>query len=272
MTSERSAEGAGATSDLRIALVQMRCEKGTVDRNLATMADYLAAACDADVVCFPEMSITGYVEPARHPRAVLRLDGPEVARFVALTRGSPATALAGLVEAHGAARPYITQVVARGGELLGYYRKRTIVDDEARWFSPGEGAPPVFAHRGVPFGLAICADIDDPEVFAAGTRRGARVIFEAAAPGLYGAQATRDWRAGFEWWRGECRAKLGRYARDLGVYIAVATQAGRTVDEDFPGGGYLFGPDGACLAATPDWAEGVLEATVPVGAGPEAGG
>ena len=42
--------------------------------------------------------------------------------------------------------------------------------------------------------------------------------------------------------------KLGRYARDDGVHIAVATQAGRTVDEDFPGGGYLFAPDGACIA------------------------
>lgn len=260
---------AGGATDvaggLRVALVQLRCEKGVVDENLAAMAGYLAATRGADVVCFSEMSITGYIDPTRHPRAVLRLEGPEVARFVALTRDVPATALAGLVEANGDAKPYITQVVARGGELLGCYRKRTIAEDEARWFSPGGDDVPVFAHGGVPFSLAICADIGDPEIFAAGARRGARVIFEAAAPGLYGEQATRDWRAGFEWWRGECHDKLGRYARDLGVSIAVATQAGRTVDEDFPGGGYLFGPDGACLAATPDWAEGVLEATIPVG-------
>jgi predicted amidohydrolase len=98
----------GAAGGLRVALVQMRCEKGAVDQNLAAMAGYLAAARGADVVCFPEASITGYVEPARFPRAVLRLDGPEVARFVALTRDSPATALAGLVEANGAASPYIT--------------------------------------------------------------------------------------------------------------------------------------------------------------------
>ncbi|HEX5506687.1 MAG TPA: nitrilase-related carbon-nitrogen hydrolase, partial [Thermomicrobiales bacterium] len=81
----------GATGGLRVALVQMRCKKGAVDENLDAMADYLAATRGADVVCFPEASITGYIDPARHPRAVLRLDGPEVARFVALTRGTPAT-------------------------------------------------------------------------------------------------------------------------------------------------------------------------------------
>ena len=68
-----------------------------------------------------------------------------------------------------------------------------------------------------------------------------------------------DW-----WWRDECRSKLGGYARDNRVYIAVATQAGRTVDEDFPGGGYVFGPDGSCLSATPDWLEGVLYAIIPL--------
>jgi hypothetical protein len=33
----------------------------------------------------------------------------------------------------------------------------------------------------------------------------------------------------------------------------VATAAGRTVDEDFPGGGYLFAPDGTRVYATKDW-------------------
>lgn len=122
---------------------------------------------------------------------------------------------------------------------------------------------PIFDHQQTPFGLAICADIGSPQVFADSARQGAKIIFECAAPGLYGEQATRNWQSGFAWWRGACHANLGQYARDNGIYIAVATQAGRTVDEDFPGGGYLFAPDGACIAATADWAEGVLYATIP---------
>jgi (R)-amidase len=248
---------------LQIALVQMRCEKGTIDDNLAATQAYVqeAAARGVDIICFPEMSITGYVDPNRQSEAILRVDGPEVARFAELTRATNITAIAGIVEANPGGKPFITQVVARGGRLLGAYRKRTIVGDEEPWFAPG-GPVPVFAHPKARFSVAICADIDSPDVFAVGAQQGAQIVFEAAAPGLYGAQATRDWRSGFAWWQGECMSKLGQYARDNHVFIAVATQAGRTVDEDFPGGGYVFGPDGGCLAATPDWSEGVLYASI----------
>jgi predicted amidohydrolase len=244
----------------------MRCEKGAIDQNLAATQHYLqqAAGRGADIACFPEMSITGYIDPNRQPEAILRLDGPEVERFLQMTRGTAVTAIAGMIEANPAGKPFITQIVARGGELLGFYRKQTIVDEETEWFAPGTGVP-IFEHPKARFSLAICADIDSAEVFAAGARQGAQVIFESAAPGLYGAQARRNWQSGYEWWRGECYEKLGRYARDNQVSIAVATQAGRTVDEDFPGGGYVFGPDGGCLAATPDWSEGILYARIRVG-------
>jgi predicted amidohydrolase len=242
-----------------IGLVQMHCPKGEVDANLRTIEAHVreAVARGVDLLCFPEMSITGYIDPARWPAAVLRLDGAEVARFVALTAGSGMTVLAGLVEANPAGKPFITQVAARSGRLVGVYRKTTIPEDEAPSFAPG-GPVAVYRHGGLRFAMSICADIDNPAVFAAAARQGAAIVFEAAAPGLFGAQETRDWQTGFDWWRGECQTKLAGYAREHGIYIAVATQAGRTVDEDFPGGGYLFAPDGRCLAATDDWSPGVL--------------
>ena len=123
---------------------------------------------------------------------------------------------------------------------------------------------PVFQHDDLTYGIAICADIHNREVFAACARQGAQVVFEVAAPGLYGEQATRDWRSGYEWWRGECHQYLAAYARDYGLWIAVATQAGRTVDEDFPGGGYLFRPDGECVYETADWSEGLAFVTADV--------
>jgi predicted amidohydrolase len=246
---------------LKIALAQMRCEKGAIDDNLAIIQRSLheAISQNVDIICFPEMSITGYIDPTRQPEAMLRLDSPAVAHFVAMTSGTGITALAGFVEANPEGKPFITQVVARDGKLLDYYRKKTIITDEVAWFAPG-AAVSVFAHQKATCGLAVCADIEDPAIFAENARRGAQIIFEAAAPGLYGEQATRNWQAGYDWWRGECHTKLGRYARDNHVSIAVATQAGRTIDEDYPGGGYVFGPDGVCLIETPDWSEGILYA------------
>ncbi len=242
---------------LRIGLIQQRCEKAAIAQNLEDVSRVIseAARLRIDILGFPEMNITGYVDPTRYPGAVIRLDGPEMADFLRRTREYEGTVLAGLIERNPAGKPFITQVAARQGRLLGFYRKVTIADDEAAWFSPGDGVP-IFEHAGLAFGIAICADIGNAEVFATCARQGARIIFELAAPGLYGEQAERDWQSGFAWWEGACREHLGVYARQHGCWVAVATQAGRTVDEDFPGGGYLFDPRGERLFASPDWTPG----------------
>jgi predicted amidohydrolase len=237
----------------------MRCEKAAVAANLESISQYLTVAKErkVDIVALPEMSITGYADTTRYPQAILRLDGPEVNQFVELTKGNPATVLAGIIEENPLKKPFITQLVARDGKLLGYYRKINIKDDEELWFSPGE-ATPIFRHRSTTFGLAICADISNEAVFAACARQRAKIVFELAAPGLYGEQATRNWQNGFNWWKGECQKYLSYYAAKYKYWISVATQAGRTTDEDFPGGGYVFAPDGGCLYATPDGSAGAV--------------
>jgi predicted amidohydrolase len=251
---------------MRLALMQLHCPKGEVERNLAAHAAHIeeARTRDVDVLCFPEMSLTGYLDPARWPEAVLTLDAPAVRGLIGLTAGDEMVVLAGLVERNPGGKPFITQIAARDGEMIGVYRKITVIEDEEPWFSPGPGEIAVLPHERGGIGLAICADINNPAVFARLAAGGAGIVFEAAAPGLYGARETRDWRSGWQWWRGECHEKLGGYAREHGIVIAVATQAGRTVDEDFPGGGYLFSPDGRCLAESDDWSPGVLYAEVTV--------
>lgn len=245
---------------LRIGLIQMCCEKAAIEQNLQTIGAHLAEASARamDVVGFPEMSITGYVVPAKHPEAVVDLDGPEVRAFLALTESHAALVYAGIVERNPCGKPFITQILAQRGNLLGVYRKITIKDEEAEWFSPGPGDVLVAACGSHMVGLAICADISNEEVFAECRRQGADVVLELAAPGLYGEQAQRNWASGYAWWEGECRTCLGGYAARHGLWICVATQAGRTVDEDFPGGGYVFGPTGERLFATSTWQPGAV--------------
>lgn len=253
---------------LRIALVQQLCEKAAVQQNLDSISRHLAAAAarGIDIVGFPEMNINGYADPNRYPMAVIGLDGPEIRDFLERTESFPGTVLAGFIEENPAGKPFITHIAARRGKLAGLYRKITIKDEEVDWFSPGDRVP-VFEHDGLTFGIAICADIDNPQVFADCSRQGARIIFELAAPGLYGEQATRNWQSGYAWWEGECRKQLGGYARQHGCWIGVATQAGRTIDEDFPGGGYLFAPGGERVYATRDWSPGVAYLEIDLDAG-----
>jgi predicted amidohydrolase len=45
---------------IKIGLIQMRCEKGAVDENLASIQAYLRAGLShgVEIMCFPEMSVT----------------------------------------------------------------------------------------------------------------------------------------------------------------------------------------------------------------------
>jgi len=248
---------------LKIALVQINCPKGEIDRNLAKTADYINQARnqDVDIVCFPEMSITGYIKPAKMPKSVLSLDSEPVRRFCELTINTPITALAGIVERNPDGKPFITQIVATAGKLQGYYRKVNVAEDELPTFAPGVDTP-IFKHSSLSFGITICADVGHSKLFEDYAKLGTSTVFAASAPGLYGLQETRNWKSGFNWWRNECRRNLSKFSKENRINIAVATQAGRTQDEDFPGGGYVFDNKGNLIASTPDWKEGILYAEV----------
>ncbi|MFC5528158.1 carbon-nitrogen hydrolase family protein [Cohnella yongneupensis] len=244
---------------VKIALVQMNSEKAAIDRNLELMKRYIIASREngVDIICFPEMNITGYIDPIKHSHAIITFDHRAIDQVIILSGLYNMCIIAGFVEYNPMGKPYITQFVAHNGKLLGFYRKQTIKDGEEDWFAPGDQQPTFFV-SGVTFGLSVCADIDDSSIFSKYAEKGATIVFESAAPGLYGDQETRNWSSGYHWWRSKCMDQLGNYAAKESLYIGVATQAGRTTDEDFPGGGYLFNPRGECTAESGDWNEGVI--------------
>jgi predicted amidohydrolase len=249
---------------IRIALAQIRCEKGDWSGNLKSVGQYMAQASaeGCDIVIFPEMSLSGYCDPTRFPESVQPLESEQVDKFVRLTGQCRIAASAGFIEANPDGKPFITQVLAQDGRIVGTYRKRHIVDEEVEWFSPGDRTP-VFnlslPHGEITCALAVCADSDNPAVFADAAESEAQVLFHSSAPGLYGRRTDEaSWQAGYDWYKSYLAERLPRFAREHGLYIAVATQTGATVDEDFPGGSFVFGPDGACLACTPDYAETLL--------------
>ena len=249
---------------MKLALVQMHSEKGEVARNLARIAEFAhrATAAGAEIACFPETSITGYVGSRTHANAVVGWGDPELTPLFQLSKRTGLTLVAGIVERNTAGAPFISQSVIRGGDLVGTYRKINLAPDEIGLFSPG--AEPLLWRQGdVDFGVAVCADIESEGLFQGYARSGAKVVLLLAAPGLYGQQNARDWQEGYAWWRDKCRDQLGAYAGTYGLHIAVATQAGRTVDEDFPGGGYLFDDRGDLIAETAHGTECMLIVDVP---------
>jgi predicted amidohydrolase len=249
--------------ELNIALVQMKSEKGQIQENLKSIENYIkeSKSKGAEIICFPEMSITGYIDPSKHSESVLSIGSSAVKEIVQLSKTYNIFIIAGFVEKNSNNKPFITQVAAYEGKLAGVYRKNTVIDEEAEWFTGGTELCS-FKYKGVNIGLSICADIENEELFHQYGRLGVDMVFESAAPGLYGEQATRNWESGFSWWKGECYKKLGKYAKENQMYILVSTQAGRTIDEDFPGGGYVFSTEGQCVCEAKDWSEGILCSTI----------
>jgi len=245
---------------LKATLAAINCQKTEIERNFEIHERTIVEAADqvCDIVVFPEMSLTGYLDPAVHSVYELTLESNVVDSLVRLTESYSVDALFGIAEKNPVGGPFISQIHASDGNIVGVYRKRNLADNEAL-FSPGADAY-IGEVSNVAFGVAVCADYTVDTEFIAASTNGASLVFHPAAPGLYGPRRTdeQSWRAGFDWWRDSCIEKNGRHAKTNNVNVAVCTQAGATVDEDFPGWAALIGPDGEIVAELPDWREGKL--------------
>jgi predicted amidohydrolase len=246
---------------MRAMLAAITCEKGDPDRNLAILAEAAAAGCD--LALFPEMSLTGSADPGASPERLIPVDHPAVAALTRATDEYRVGACFGIAERGPGGLPHITQVFAGAGRVLGTQRKRHLGEGEQLFTTAVDTQ--VFAWAGVRFGIAICAESGFDSPFDAAAGAGASLVLFPAAPGLHGRRTTEaSWRSGLLWWQGCGLGDAIRHARRLGLWIAMAGQAGSTTDEDFPGLAALVGPDGAVTARSPDWRPGVLAVDIPL--------
>ena len=248
---------------MRLLLSALRCEKGAIDHNLAEHRRVLRAARDAGcaLALLPEMSLTGSADPAVDPERLVPLDHPAVGELVAATGEVGVAAVFGIAE-RTADGPFITQVVAAGGRVAGVQRKRHLGEGEDAFRASDDDG--VFDVAGTRVAIAICAEGGTDRPFAHAQSAGAELVCFPAAPGLHGRRTTDDeWRAGWDWWCGSALGDARRHARERGLWIAIATQAGVTVDEDFPGLAALVNPQGEVVAQSPDWSAADLVVDVP---------
>jgi predicted amidohydrolase len=248
---------------MRVLLAALRCGKGDTAGNLGAhlrlLADARSAGCE--LALFPEMSLTGSADPASHPERLIPLGHPAVGRLAKASGETGVAVCFGLAERSWAGEPHITQAVAASGQLLGVQRKRWLGEGEEA-FTAATGMS-VFGLAGGCFGVAICAEAGLDAPFDHAAAAGAGLMLFPAAPGLHGRRTDlASWRRGFTWWERSSVGDAQRQARRLGLWIALAGQAGSTIDEDFPGLAAVIAPDGSVTARLPDWREGVLVADI----------
>jgi predicted amidohydrolase len=249
---------------MRVLLAALNAPKGDFAGNLRRHLGLLelARTRGCDLAVFPEFSLTGSVDPTRHPEHALPTDAGPVRELVAAGHRTGVAALFGIAERAGDGY-YISQLYTHGGKLAGVYRKRHLGEDEIGYRTGAEDG--VFRLGAARFGVAICAEggVDLP--WAAAAAAGASVVFFCAAPGLYGRRTDQEsWRRGHAWWEEQGLGDAIRHAQRHRLWVAIATQAGSVHDEDFPGLAALVSPDGEVTHRLPVWRPGELVVDIPV--------
>jgi NAD+ synthase (glutamine-hydrolysing) len=151
---------------MRVFAAQINPTIGDVEGNLSKVLDALSRArtAKADVVLFPELTLSGY------PPEDLLLD-PSFIDAIQATLDRIAPATQGMFVAVGLPRPnptgtekplYNSAAIFADGALLGFKNKTLLptydVFDERRYFEPG-AREPVWEYLGRRIGVTICEDV-----------------------------------------------------------------------------------------------------------------
>ena len=200
-----------------------------------------AIAAGAQLVVFPELSLTGY-EPAfgsGHPAA---LDDERLAPLQALASAHHAVIVAG-APVSGTTRPHIGALVFGPDGEVRVYAKHHLHPGEDAFFHPGAAnTRPTVADAKV--SLAICADVDHDGHAAQARADGADVY---AAGVLMTASGLSD-----------CLARMARYARNHGMAVLMANHAAPTGGWTPAGTSTIWAPDGSVVASAAPSGEAIV--------------
>ncbi|MCU0955614.1 MAG: hypothetical protein MUC37_13700 [Hyphomicrobium sp.] len=239
---------------IRIAAVIFHSPRNQTLANLERMDDWVAAARreGADIVCFPEMNITGYGVDAGIRGSAETLPGEIGARLDAMARRHRAVILAGLVENGPDGRVFASHAVAGPEGWLGAYRKLHLAPPERNAFASGQDVS-VFDAAGIRFGIQLCYDAHFPDLSTRMALDGVHAIFMPHASPRGTPEEKRD-----SWLR-----HLPARAFDNGVYVVACNQTGSNgAGLAFPGVALALGPDGRVIASDTGGREGLLLATL----------
>jgi predicted amidohydrolase len=226
--------------DLKIAAVCMNSQVGEIERNLDRTEAFVSRASDsgAHIICFPELSITGYV--LKDPPRVYSdaLPGEILERVAGMAQEKGLIIIAGLIEMADGQRPYISQVVAGPEGLLGFYRKTHLSPKEKEIYQAGEKIR-VFSYGETVFGIQLCYEAHFPEISTVMALKGAEIIFMPhASPRGRPGEKLQSW----------LRHLPGR-AFDNAFYVVACNQVGKTKEGfTFPGVAVALSPVGNVMA------------------------
>ena len=230
-------------NDLRVAVVIMRSGFGEIESNLARMEQFVrqAARSNADIICFPEMNITGYALREEIRKFAEPVSGPSTREVRRIAEENNIMTLAGLAEQTENGGVAITQIIVSPSGDVATYRKLHLSAGERELFEAGNEAP-VFTTGGTTFGIQLCYDAHFPELSTLLALKGAEVMFMPhASPPPESPDEKRE-----RWLR-----YLSARAYDNSTFVVACNQTGDGgAGIRFSGVGLVLDPRGEIVAET----------------------
>lgn len=246
---------------LNLALAQINTVLGDVDKNLKKHLEMIEEARQkgADLILFPELSLTGYVLQDLVPTVAHHADAGDPVFHLLLEASQSIDIMVGFVEEDKRNRFYIASAYLSRGEVVHVHHKVYLptygLFDEGRFFARGDSVR-AFDTRFGRVGMLICEDfwhaslpyllwLDGADLF----------LFASASPGR-----------GLPH-EGECdgpaRLNSARWVDDInrayaGLFTSFVAHTNRVGYEDglnFWGGAAVFSPDGEPLIHGPQHQE-----------------
>jgi predicted amidohydrolase len=239
---------AGRDRTLRVALAQVDCVLGDVAENVRRARDLVARARaqGADLVVFPELSLTGYALGAVTEDVALAVDDDAIAELAEAARG--VGVVVGCVE-QGAVQTYNSALYLEDGGVAHVQRKTHLPTygrfEEHKHFSPGP-ALRAFDTRLGRLAVLICADAWQPALAFLAVHDGARVLVVPACSSLEPGAGTDPAEVERDW------SELLRFhARFLQAYVVFVNRVGEEAGLTFWGGSQVVDPWGRVVALAP---------------------
>ncbi len=226
--------------DIRVAAVTCQSHVGKIDENLRTMEGWVRAAAEqkADMVCFPELCITGYHVREEMADAALSLDSAELQSVIRMAEDHSVCIIAGFAEKGVDGHLYAAGFACGPDGLLGVYRKVHLGPPEKTIFTPAPEIGPLFKFRGFCFGIQLCYDAHFPELSTHMAAKGADAIFMPhASPGKTPAEKQASWMR-----------HLPARAYDNSVFVIAVNPVGDNgFGLKFPGVALILSPGGKAM-------------------------
>lgn len=237
---------------VRVSLVQLDAKPLEPAANAERMAGFIereGREHRAELVVFPELSSTGYVQSARDDRFAEQLyrasepvPGPTTERLTAAARAAGCHVVAGISQTH----PVIPEVlynsavlIGPDGAVIGVHHKVHACRDEKEYYIAGDT---VDVH---PTGLGnialnLCYDVRFPELARVQTLRGAEIIVSLWASAVQPGKVPPD----------SIIQRCATRAMENAVFFLGCNRTGTDDTMTFYGRSAVAGPSGDTLASS----------------------